>query len=144
MVDAAGGINVHSLNEDTTVPAPRTSDTAPWFDVRVSEAGTHAVTGELDMCTALILRAYLAKVVADTSDETPIVVDLSGVTLTDIVGLDPLMEARRQLAHANRLLILSGSPKRVTRLLRLLITSSAQRSLRRRGPLSRRRFLPTV
>jgi hypothetical protein len=54
MIDMASEINVHSLNEDMTVPAPRTRDT-PWFDVRVAEAGTHAVTGELDLCTAPIL-----------------------------------------------------------------------------------------
>ena len=144
MTDMASEIDVHSLNEDMTVPAPRTADTTPWFDVRVSEAGIHAVTGELDMCTAPILRAYLAKVIAETNDETPIVVDLSGVTFTDIVGLDPLMEARRRLAHGNRLLILSGSPNCVTRLLRLLVTNSAsRRSLRRRGASSRRAS-PTV
>jgi anti-anti-sigma regulatory factor len=88
--------------------------------------------------------AYLVKVIAETNDETPIVVDLSGVTFTDIVGLDPLMEARRRLAHGNRLLILSGSPKCVTRLLRLLVTNSAsQRSVRHCGALSRR-VSPTV
>jgi hypothetical protein len=80
---------VHSLNEDPTVP-PRTTDTTPWLDVQVSEAGTHAVTGELDMGNAPILREYSAKVVAERIDETPIVVDLSDVPFTVIVGLGPL------------------------------------------------------
>jgi hypothetical protein len=57
------------------------------------------------MSTDPALRTYLETVVAEASVET-IVVDPSGVTFTDIVGLDPLLEARPQLARDGRRLIL--------------------------------------
>ena len=102
-----------------TLPAQRAWDASPWFDVQATASGVHVVSGELDMSTAPALRTYLEMVVAETSVET-IVVDLSGVTFTDIVGLDPLLEARSQLARDGRRLVLRRAPERVTILLRLL------------------------
>lgn len=103
-----------------TLPAQRAWDTSPWFDVQATASGVHAVSGELDMSTAPALRTYLRTVVAETPVDTTIVVDLSGVTFTDIVGLDPLLEARSQLAPGGGRLILRGAPAGVTKLLRLL------------------------
>ena len=103
-----------------TLPAQRVWDTSPWFDVQATGSGVHAVSGELDMSTAPALRTYLKTVVAGTPVDTTIVVDLSRVTFTDIVGLDPLLEARSQLAHGGRRLMLRGAPAGVTKLLRLL------------------------
>jgi anti-anti-sigma factor len=77
----------------------------PRFDVQATASGVHVVSGELDMSTAPALRTYLETVVAQTAVQT-IVVDLSGVTFTDIVGLDPLLEAGSQLARDGRRLIL--------------------------------------
>ena len=62
--------------------------------------------------------------VAKTPVET-IVVDLSGVTFTDILGLDPLLEARSQLVRNGQRLILRGAPERVTTLLRLWATTTS-------------------
>ena len=102
-----------------TLPAQRAWDASPWFDVQATAYGIHAVSGELDMSTAPALRTYLETVVAETSVET-MVVDLSGVTFTDIVGLDPLLEARSRLARDGRRLILRRAPERVSTLLRML------------------------
>ncbi|HET9900228.1 MAG TPA: STAS domain-containing protein, partial [Actinomycetes bacterium] len=66
-----------------TLPAQRAWEAAPWFDVQATASGVHAVSGELDMSTAPALRTYLETVVVATPAQT-IVVDLSGVTFTDI------------------------------------------------------------
>lgn len=80
------------------------------------------------MLTAPALRTYLETVVAKTPVET-IVVDLSGVTFTDILGLDPLLEARSQLARNGRRQILPGAPERVTTLLRPLGQNDGSRAV---------------
>ena len=113
-----------------TLPVQRASKTDPRFSVKSTDSGALAVCGELDMSTATVLRASLAKVIAEAGVETTIVVDLSGVSFTDILGLDPLLEARRQLVQQARYLIFSDSPPCVARLLRLLATRRpSQRSL---------------
>ncbi|HEY9377868.1 MAG TPA: STAS domain-containing protein [Jiangellaceae bacterium] len=123
-----------------TLLLQRASNSEPQFSVKATGSGALAVVGELDMSTAPALRASLARVIAEPALETTIVVDLSGVTFTDIVGLDPLLEARRQLVKQGRHLILADSPPCVTRLLRLLATRTpSQRSLQRRETATRRR-----
>jgi anti-anti-sigma factor len=119
-----------------TLLLQRASNSEPQFSVKTTGSGALAVVGELDMSTAPVLRASLANVIAEPALETTIVVDLSGVTFTDIVGL----EARRQLVKQGRHLILADSPPCVTRLLRLLATRTpSQRSLQRRETATRRR-----
>ena len=93
-----------------TLVLQRASNSEPQFSVKATGSGALAVVGELDMSTAPVLRASLANVIAEPALETTIVVDLSGVTFTDIVGPDPLLEARRQLVKQGRHLIL-GTPR---------------------------------
>ena len=127
-----------------TLPVQRASKTDARFSVTATDSGALAVSGELDMSTAPVLRASLAKVIAEAGVETTIVVDLSSVSFTDIVGLDPLLEARWQLVQQGRYLIFSDSPPCVSRLLRLLaMRRPSQRSLQRRRTVSRRRSPPS-
>jgi anti-sigma B factor antagonist len=77
-----------------------------------------AVAGEIDICTAPAVTAYLLDA-ADTSsnDGSDLVVDLSAVTFMDASGLTALLRADHQAQRAGERLRLAAPTARITRLL---------------------------
>jgi anti-anti-sigma factor len=82
----------------------------------VDGAAVVRVTGEVDIATA----GCLADVLRSVSDEgLDVVLDLSRVTLLDVVGLRPIDEARRRLEAHGRSISIRGASGIVLRLLQL-------------------------
>jgi anti-sigma B factor antagonist len=75
------------------------------------------VTGEIDICTAPALRAYLLDATVASPDCGDLVVDLSAVPFIDICGLTDLLRADRQIRRSGRRLRLACPTAPVTRLL---------------------------
>lgn len=84
----------------------------PLFGTRVEGddgVAVMALTGELDMATAPILRENLAQI--EASGAVTIVLDLREVTFVDSTGLHEFVEARsRAQDNGHRLLIGGASP----------------------------------
>lgn len=76
---------------------------------------TLAMSGEIDMATAPILRSSLEK--AASESEPRVVVDLAAVTFMDSSGLGVLATAHQSLEEAGRRLILRGPQGTVRRVL---------------------------
>lgn len=87
--------------------------------VRADDANgvrTIVVSGELDLCAADELAATLA---AEYSDGGEIRVDLTGVTFIDAPILGVLVRADQHLREQAGRLVLTGSGKRIKRLLHI-------------------------
>ena len=81
------------------------ADSTP-FDIEVRqdvEAVTLALRGELDVATAQRVRQCLHDVLVETAG--PVRVDLGGVTFVDSAGVSALLEVRRRVDDADRVLL---------------------------------------
>lgn len=73
------------------------------------------VSGEIDICTAPVMCAYLFDA-ADARDDD-LVVDLSAVSFIDVCGLTELLRVDRHIMTTGRRLRLAAPSVRVARLL---------------------------
>lgn len=92
----------------------------PLLGTRVERRGGVAVmalSGELDMATAPILRENLARV--EDSGAVSIMLDLSEVTFIDSSGLKEFLEARSRAQDNGHRLLMSGASPAAQRLFEL-------------------------
>lgn len=89
------------------------------FQVARSERADGAVvlllSGELDIEAAPVLAAMLDK--PEIADAAQLVLDLSGVTFIDSIGVGVLVKAEQHAERTHRQLLLTNVPKNVDRLL---------------------------
>jgi len=79
---------------------------------------TLALSGRLDASSVGEVRASLDRLIdAGASDDSDVVVDMSGVDVMDVTGLGVLAAAHRRLERSGRHLILRGCAGHVRRVL---------------------------
>jgi anti-anti-sigma factor len=80
--------------------------------------GTYAANGEIDMETAPAFAIDLRKCI-ESSDETLVSVDCSGVTFMDSAGYHALLGATRHAARQGHTLVIRNLPPACARLIRM-------------------------
>ncbi len=90
--------------------------------IRSGGSALVTVCGELDLCTAPVLEDALEPLLRPGARPRlrHVVLDLSGVTFADVVGLTPVLRATTTLAERGGGLQIRGEPPPVRQLLRLL------------------------
>jgi anti-sigma B factor antagonist len=83
--------------------------------ITTSASGLH-LSGEIDAHSVTVLRRHLDPLPGSSGD---VVIDLSGVVFVDSSGLRVLVEAHQRAESDARRLVLSGSTRRVLRLLEI-------------------------
>ncbi|MEU6865576.1 STAS domain-containing protein [Streptomyces sp. NPDC046876] len=83
-----------------------------------------AVSGEIDLHSAVHLRRALAAALAGCQDQFEIALDLSAVTFCDCSGLNALLRARRRARRECVSLTISAAAPPVSRLLELTGTAA--------------------
>ena len=89
------------------------------FDTTVANGATTVIeaTGRLDMVAAPKLKALIQSAV--TKGETPVVIDLSGVTFMDSTGLAVLISGLRVTRQAGSDLRIAGATSQVLSVLQM-------------------------
>ncbi len=76
-----------------------------------------AVAGELDIATTSRLRDQIVQALRDTN--TPVIIDLSGVSFCDASGLAMLVGVQRRATLEGRTVVLAGPRRNVLKLLHI-------------------------
>jgi anti-sigma B factor antagonist len=88
------------------------------IEIEFDEAGTTlSVGGEMDLAAADELAAAVDRALG--SGESPLIVDLSGVSFIDSTGLGALVRFQNAATAADRELVLQAPSERVLRILEL-------------------------
>lgn len=88
--------------------------------VHVDEDGVVVVRGDIDMVGGPLVEAAIMEI----GDDSPVEVDLAGVTFIDSSGLRSLLAASRRARERNSSIVLRSVGPEVTRLLEITGTAS--------------------